>query len=932
MYKKLYIFLIFSLISFISFANQNIDLSGEWDITLTGNTRSRLCLNKASWGKISLPSSIQLAGFGESPSKKTKWTAWNRGNSWTRHPIITKWANSDEYKQAFWLQPEKVYTGYSWFSKKIEIPADWKDSEIILELERVKWESTLWLNGRLLGRQESLCTPHRYNIEKLISPGENTILIRVSNREVFPVGINSHSVSDHTQGDWNGIIGKISIEKKAKTNISNFQIFTEIDPMSITAKTEIKTTSVANQNFSIILKVKDSEENIISQEKYNFSTNKKNSNFEFTLNGLKKCTLWDEFNPILYTLEAIIMDGEQEIDKVEHKFGFREIKVEGKKILINGNQAFFRGTLDCAAFPLTGHVPMDKESWIKILSTIKNAGLNHVRYHSWCPPKVAFEVADELGLYLQVEGPTWAAFPQSLGNLRLQRFLERENKRIFKEYGNHPSFTMFVYGNEPGGAYHVWLNRQVKEWKAEDSRRIYSGASGWPELSENEFFVALEPRIQRWGEGLNSVLNVNYPSTKLNYDSYVENSPVALISHEIGQWCAYPNFDEIDKYTGFMKAKNFEIYREIMQEQKILHKAEDFLHASGKLQIQSYKADIEAALLTEDFGGFQLLGLSDFPGQGTALVGVLDAFWDTKPYFSYEEFRKFCNSVVPLAVMDKLIYEKGERIKAEIKIAQFSDKDINSKIKWSLFSDKKEIKSGVLEQEFLPKAKLSSFGMIELETEDLLAGEYKLEIKIEGTEFKNDWSIWIFDKKDKETIENSTIHIADKLDNQLWDRLNNGESVILLANPANVKTPVSSGFAPNFWNSAWTNGQKPDTLGIQCDPQHTIFNRFKNEGFSSYMWWELVHNGATLDISGLTEKVSTIVYGIDTWFRATPSAYLIETGVGKGRIIISSFNLSREETRPAARAFLADLVEYAATQPAQQLPQLKRTEIEQLFK
>lgn len=76
--------------------------------------------------------------------------------------------------------------------------------------------------------------------------------------------------------------------------------------------------------------------------------------------------------------------------------------------------------------------------------------------------------------------------------------------------------------------------------------------------------------------------------------------------------------------------------------------------ASGKLQALCYKAEIEKNFLTNGLAGFQLLGLQDFPGQGTALVGMLDAFWDSKPYFSANEFKRFCNSTVPLIRMKNL--------------------------------------------------------------------------------------------------------------------------------------------------------------------------------------------------------------------------------------------------------------------------------------
>lgn len=88
----------------------------------------------------------------------------------------------------------------------------------------------------------------------------------------------------------------------------------------------------------------------------------------------------------------------------QEAFGFREIRAEGRQLRINGRPLLLRGTLDCAIFPRTGHPPTDVASWRRVLEVVRAHGLNHVRYHSWCPPEAAFVAADELGVYLQVEG------------------------------------------------------------------------------------------------------------------------------------------------------------------------------------------------------------------------------------------------------------------------------------------------------------------------------------------------------------------------------------------------------------------------------------------------------------------------------------------------------------------------------------------------
>ena len=240
---------------------------------------------------------------------------------------------------------------------------------------------------------------------------------------------------------------------------------------------------------------------------------------------------------------------------------------------------------------------------------------------------------------------------------RWTHWLYREAERILKAYGNHPSFMLMPYGNEPGGKKAgAWLAQWVTHWRAADSRRLYTSGSGWPQLPENQFHVTPDPRIQAWGDGLNSRINAKAPETTTDYRDYISQRSVPVISHEIGQWCVYPNFKEIPKYTGYLKPKNFEIFRDRLQANGLGALAQKFLLASGRLQALCYKEDIESALRTPGMGGFELLDLHDFPGQGTALVGVLDPFWEEKGYITAKEYSRFCNATVPLARLSKRVF------------------------------------------------------------------------------------------------------------------------------------------------------------------------------------------------------------------------------------------------------------------------------------
>jgi hypothetical protein len=319
-------------------------------------------------------------------------------------------------------------------------------------------------------------------------------------------------------------------------------------------------------------------------------------------------------------------------------------------------------------------------SWLRLLKIFKDYGLNTVRFHSWCPPEAAFLAADQLGMYFQVECSSWANSGTTIGDDGiLDEFIYMEGDKIINAYGNHPSFCMLTYGNEPAGKnQNAYLGKLLTYWKAEDDRRVYTSGAGWPVIPENDYNLTAEPRIQRWGEGLNSIINREAPQTMFDYRGIISKFTIPTVSHEIGQWCVYPDFKEIPKYTGVLKPTNFEIFRESLIENGMGDQSEAFLMASGKLQALCYKADIEVALRTPGFAGFHLLQLHDFPGQGTALVGILNPFFESKGYITPEEFRMFCNETVPLARMQKMVYTNNEPFKAFIEIAHFGEKPIRN--------------------------------------------------------------------------------------------------------------------------------------------------------------------------------------------------------------------------------------------------------------
>ena len=637
-----------------------IDLTGKWQFTTDSTNWS---------GSILLPGSMTSNGLGEDININTPWTGSINDDSYFKNEHYAKYRNSDNIKIPFWLQPVKYYKGVAWYRKEVNIPTDWNQQDISLFLERCHWETRLWVDDKEIGMQNTLGTPHQYDLSEVLTPGKHTLTLRIDNRikDIDP-GENSHSISDHTQGNWNGVIGDMYLQVRPQVSIVHTDIYPDINAKNIRVKTYLKNKKKTKATAILTLKANGKS---IQQEIVLLPGENKT---ETILSLGDNICLWDEFNPNLYTLEASLTDKEKTTtDTHTEQFGMRDFRVTDLHITINGRPVFLRGTLDCAAFPKTGYPPTDQASWEKIFTACRNHGLNHIRFHSWCPPEAAFCAADKMGMYLEIECSSWANSSTTIGDGKpLDAFILKESEAIVRTFGNHPSFCMMMYGNEPAGAgSNNYLAEFTSYWKKQDKRRIYSTAGGWPNLPVSDFLSDPSPRIQGWGQGLNSIINAQAPRTDYDWSEYINRFTQPIVSHEIGQWCVYPNFKEMKKYTGVMRPTNFEIFQESLQENGMKALSDSFLLASGKLQVLCYKADIEAALRTKDFGGFQLLGLYDFPGQGTAPVGVLDAFWEEKGYISPEEYSRFCNATVPLARLSKLIFTNNDTLKASVEVAHY---------------------------------------------------------------------------------------------------------------------------------------------------------------------------------------------------------------------------------------------------------------------
>lgn len=895
-------------------AQKSLDLSGEWDFQ---TDRNDVGMKEKWFGKklsdhINLPGSMPEKLKGDNVTVRTQWTGSLYDSSYYFNPYMAKFRTDDNLKLPFFLTPDKHYVGVAWYQKEVIIPADWKGERIVLFLERPHIETTVWVNNKSAGMQNSLCVPHVYDITPLVSPGKCVISIRIDNRiKEINVGPDSHSITDQTQGNWNGIVGKIELNTTPKVYFDDIQVYPDLKNRKARVKMIVKSASRAGTPVRIRLSAasfNSDRQHTVPAVAQDFRVSGGESLLEMDLPLGDGMLTWDEFDPALYRLTAELVSGQKkDIRKVQ--FGMREFTIEGKWFYVNGNKTMLRGTVENCDFPLTGYAPMEVEEWERVFRICRNYGLNHMRFHSFCPPEAAFIAADLVGFYLQPEGPSWPNHGPRLGmGQPIDKYLMEETIRLTKEYGNYASYCMLACGNEPAGRWVPWVTEFVEYWEKTDPRRVYTGASvgnSWQWQPRNQYHVKAGARGLTWAS--------EAPESLSDYRARIDTVRQPYVSHETGQWCAFPNFSEIRKYTGVNKAKNFEIFQELLSDNKMGEKGHDFMMASGKLQALCYKHEIEKTLRTPDYAGFQLLALNDYSGQGTALVGLLDVFFEEKGYINAEEFRRFCSETVPLARISKYVYKNNESFRADIEVAHFHKEPIRNAKTVYMIKDRygKIYSKGVISIKDIPVGNCFTLGEITYPLQEIVSPEkLTLEVRIEGTDFINDWDFWVYPAE--VSIEQGNVYITDTLDTKAIETLQAGGNVLITAaGKISYGKEVVQHLTPVFWNTSWFKMRPPHTTGIWLNDKHPLFSNFPTEYHSNLHWWELLNKSQVMQFTEFPDEFQPLIQGIDTWFISRKIGNLFEARVLNGKLMMTSMDITSDpDNRVVARQMYKAILDY----------------------
>ncbi len=813
---------------------------------------------------VSLPGTLDMAGIGTPSSLPLQ-----MGREQLRH-----------------LTRKVSFVGKATYTRRVDIPKAMAGRPLTLTLERVLWTSRVAVDGQDIGqKQESLVAPYVFHLPAGLKAGQHTLLLTVDNRQQYDISymLMAHAYTDETQTRWNGVLGQMTLA------VSSPQSQAKKPKYWVDGK-RVKATLDTDGCWRPLLP--------------------------------DTLSRWDEFTPNLHTLTTMIGHNVH-----TERFGIRKLSTEDGDLWVNGRRTFLRGTLECCIFPLTGTPPTNNAGWEKVFVTARQWGLNHLRFHSYCPPDAAFRVADSLGFYLQVELPVWSL---NIGkDTAICRFLRDEYDRIIDNYGHHPSLCFISCGNELQPDF-KFLNGLVAYMKKRDPSRLYTtttftfekGHGQRPE-PEDQYFVT-QWTDKGWVRG-QGVFDSEPPAFNKNYQAALGKMKVPFISHEVGQYAVYPNLREISKYTGVLDPLNLKAIRLDLQHKGLLDEAESWTRASGRLAYILYKEEVERALKTPGQSGFQLLGLQDFPGQSTALVGLVDAFWDNKGACKPEAFRQACAPVTPLASFDKAVYTNDETFAAQLMVANYGVSSLRGKkMVWSLGNHKDSLLISSDDHGLI------TVGSISVPLSAISAAAcLTLSASIEGTAWHNSWHIWVYPSKLDNAAASSRVLVTDNV-STAFKALHQGRNVLLSPRSEQING-LKGKFVPVFWSPVHFPKQA-GTMGILCNPQNPALAAFPTEDHTDWQWWQLVKHAKVMVVDTLNLSPSDmIVRSVDNFANNRRLSYAFECKVGRGRLLLTSMDLLSKTQYPEARQLIYSLLKYMRSNDFQPQSSLSVDAVNALF-
>ena len=879
-----------------------LNLSGIWNCEIPGRS-----------APLRLPGTLDESGIGDPDDPARQWKAdevrrigfWHEGD-----PIVTR------------LTRKYTYEGPARISRTLEWTVP-EEKRIFLDVERAR-HLRLTVNGQEVDPALPGClsAPYTFELTGFLSGNDTLEFISDNSYPSWTRNaiVYSSAASDETQTNWNGLLGFIRLRAESPVFISGVRVY----PMA--GKLDVIVEMDAAIPWSGSLTVRSDALTEEASLPVRLSPGRK----EIVFSGLAlnpAAEKWDLEEGILHRLSV---SGEA-LEQCSVFFGIREFSAADGHLALNGRRIFLRSEANCAVFPETGYIPTDPDAWRCILQKYRDYGVNCLRFHSHCPPDAAFLAADEMGMLMQPELSHWDP-EHAFATEEARSYYRTELLAILRHLSNHPSFVMLTFGNElqADEAGHRFMDSLLKEAKRFDPTRLYAngsnvhyGAVGSDPSSDfytSTNFFDLDLRAAY--ADMRGWLNQGTPDTRHDYTEAVHAIRAAgshpVFSFEVGQFEVLPDFDEIRMYQGITSPENLKHIRRKVAEKGLEPIWHRMVEATGESSLLCYRAEVEAALRTEGYSGISLLGLQDFPGQGTALVGMMNAHLAPKPYAFADpaRFRAFFRDTLPLLKLPGFTFTAGDSLAAPVLIAHWGKTDLHGPVEWTLSRGGYAISGGTAGFVSAHAGGLREAGML---TVSLPAPEEaeKLTLTVSFCGNRNEYPLWVYPNRLPACP--ASVHECRRLDEAAVAHLRRGGTVYLSPDSTEEAMPRSlpCHFSPDFW-SVCTFPTQTGTMGQLIDDDHPLFRHFPTESFSNWQWARISRQRAFL----LPEKADAIITEMDSYAYLRPMAKLLECRCEGGRLLASSLGLQQLQQFPEARCLLGVLYDYLVSddfRPMQEL-------------
>lgn len=960
-------------------AYMRILLNGKWHVVLEDGTT----------GQMDLPGTLDENGIGHRDVGANQWhpdaVLGNAAGEIDKDaPIATRFTR------------RHTYEGEARISRKITVP-DYGTDRLFVLAERAR-ALRLLVDGEACSvfRQGTLSTPYIFELTGA-APGEHefTFLSDNSYPGMPKAAIYySSAATDETQTNWNGILGECSMYTRPQNFIDSLRVYpravkkeeknkaggyvldvcVELAPG---AKKVYKDAKIILQSEALAAGELEDTQTLTEIISYSgeglaeAGTDKEENpkTMEIWFRDLplrENVKLWDEDEGNLYEMAVTLDNGMSAEDKggstaeCRTRFGIRSFGDNGSgRLALNGRAIFLRGEANCAEYPETGHPPMTIPEWKEMLLKYRSYGINFVRFHSHCEPEAAFAAADELGMLLQPELSHWDP-KDAFGTEESYRYYRAELVDLLKTYANHPSFVMLTLGNElqAQDEGRERMRELVRTAKRMDPTRLYANGSNafYGEEGcdpESDFYTSQSCKdvvIRGTFSGMRGYLNENYPSADRTYDEAMaeirKEYQKPVFSFEVGQFEVLPDFEELESFHGISDPVNLKLIKKRVEERGLLPTWEKYVEATGELSRLAYREEIEAAMRTRELSGISLLGLQDFPGQGTALVGMMNSHLEPKPYdFARpERFREFFQECRILVKLPHYTYEAGERLIAEVEAANFGKRNIEGVFCWTLAGKKSVSENGNCEPAEIKSkntviatgedteiticrpGSYTEVGSLDIPL-DFVEKNTALTLKVRIGDSISAYPIWVYRKTTPVCPEN--VYETRAFDVKTREILQNGGRVYLSpdADKESLPNSIKTQFTTDFW-SVGTFADQEGGMGQLIDTEHPIFKEFPTDFHTDWQWWIMATKRAVI----LPHPMKTIITEMDSYAFLRPMAQMIEFRCLKGKVLLSTMELHKSQQYPEVRALQASIYTYLSGENFEPAEEITEEELSMLVR